>query len=293
MIITKLISGLGNQLFQYAIGRLQSIKHNVPLKLDLSFYEDQNLRKYSLHNFNIKAEIATHEEIDKLTKKYKTNSLSRYLYHKFEDYIPLKHISHYREKKWYVYDEKIFHITSPCYIDGYWQNYRYFENLPPQILEDLTIKGVKNDYAKSLLHEILQNPLSVSLHIRRGDYISDINTKNYMGVMPISYYIDAISIIKSSISNPTFYIFSDDIKWAKQNIIVEASLIFVEENEDYEDLELMSACKHQIIANSSFSWWAAYLNSDKNKIVVSPKNWVVSDNINKYIEIQLPAWQKI
>ena len=111
--------------------------------------------------------------------------------------------------------------------------------------------------------------------------------------MPISYYIDAISIIKSSILNPTFYIFSDDIKWAKQNIIVEASLIFVEENEDYEDLELMSACKHQIIANSSFSWWAAYLNSDKNKIVVSPKNWVVSDNINKYIEIQLPAWQKI
>jgi hypothetical protein len=292
MIIVRLISGLGNQLFQYSVGRELSIKHNVPLKLDLSFYDTQNLRENSLMNFNINAEIATSKEIDKykLFNGYKKDEF--YLYKKILPFIPTQYIKHFKEKTWWLYDSDIRKIGPNCYLDGYWQNYQYLINLSHKTLKDLTLKNNISNDARLQLEEMIKVN-SVAIHVRRGDYVTDESARNYMGILPQSYFLDAIDFIKNKIDNPVFYIFSDDIEWFKKNIKLDLPTKFIENNPDYIDLELMQNCKHNIISNSSFSWWAAFLNKNVNKIVISPKTWVNNPVLNNSVNIQMPNWIKI
>jgi hypothetical protein len=295
MIVVKLISGLGNQLFQYAVGRQLALRHNVPLKFDVSFFKNQKLRSFKLDNYNINAQIASVEEISKLLYWENTSGFVSKMYKKAERIIPRNKRPYFKELEWWRYDPELFNVSSRVYLDGYWQHYKYFEDVQPGIFDELTLK--KHDGGEEvLLENIMNNSSSVSIHIRRGDYLTDPDAYNLMGVMPLSFYLKAIDFMNSKLGNPSYFVFSDDILWAKENLKIKSPVTFVdlgENSKDFVELNMMSKCHHNIIANSSFSWWGAFLNQNPGKIVIAPSNWVARPEINAGIHLQFPSWIKM
>ena len=296
MVIAKLISGLGNQLFQYAIGRQIAIANGVDLKLDTSFFAGQHLRSYKLHHYNINAEIAPADDVAALLKRYTGKSLPDKVYRRVERLLPKRYTHYFKEKEWWGYEPELLKASGSVYLEGYWQHHKYFDHLSPGILKELTLKEAHGPESKALLAEISQAPSSVAIHVRRGDYVSDTNTYNFMGVLPVAYYNQAISYIGRRVPSPVYYVFSDDPEWAKCHLKADAPLHFVtiaDGSKDYLELDLMSKCRHNIIANSSFSWWGAFLNNHPGKIVVAHNKWVIPDDVNARIKLQFPSWVKL
>jgi hypothetical protein len=296
MIVIKLVSGLGNQLFQYAVGRRLSLMHNAELKIDTSFFINQKLRSYKLSHYNIVADTISSDEVATFLACYTSPSLAAKIYRRVEALLPKRYKRHFREDEWWVREPDVFRIRPSVYLEGYWQHHSYFEGLPPQITEELTLREPYPFEARALLKSVEEDNSSVALHIRRGDYITDVNAQELMGVLPLSYYMKAITYIKSKVQNPTFYIFSDDLRWAAEHLLPEAPMVLVDiagGKLDYVELDLMSKCRHAVIANSSFSWWGAYLNRNPDKVVVAPAQWVVPVAINQRIKLQFPTWTTI
>jgi hypothetical protein len=187
-------------------------------------------------------------------------------------------------------------VTSNVLLEGFWQHHKYYNTIKPQLLEEFTLKEEYKVGLPALISEIEKNDHSVSLHIRRGDYVSDPNNLDWFGVMPPDYYYQAVDYIKKRISNPVYYIFSDDLDWVKENIRIDGQVVYVDiegGKKDYLELYAMSKCRHQVIANSSFSWWGAYLNNRPEKIVIAPARWVAMEDLNRKVSIQLPSWIKM
>jgi hypothetical protein len=272
MIVVRLIGGLGNQMFQYALARHLAIKTNSVLKLDISdlMKKEKNLnhthRDFELNNFKIKAEIANSNEISEFKSK-KIRFITKLILKLFPNINFLTSII--IEKK-ITYNKWILKYKGNKYLDGYWQSESYFKDIRSQLLEDFTLTNLENDNISDIVKEIKNND-SVSLHIRRGDYISKYS--NYYYTQTPNYYYQAVAIIKEKNPNIKVFIFSDEIEWAKENIQLDVEVFFVKPNKSYEDIYLMSLCKHNIIANSTFSWWGAWLNNNQNKICIAPKNW--------------------
>lgn len=296
MIVIKLISGLGNQLFQYAVARQLSLTHNVPLKLDTSFFGSQDLRSFKLHQYAIGAEVATQAEVASLLDVYSSRSLSAKLYRRAESYLPKQYHRYFKETEWWVYEPALMQVKDRAYLDGYWQHHRYFANLYPRVLEELTVREAYTGSALAWLHELQSQPAAVSVHIRRGDYLTDKAAFSLMGILPLEYYHQAIAYISQRVPAACFYFFSDDLDWVKDNLRPAQPSRYVEiagGAKDYVELDLMSKCKHNIIANSSFSWWGAFLNRNTDKIVVAPHKWVVPEDTNNKIKLQFPSWVKL
>ncbi len=290
MIIVKLQGGMGNQMFQYALGRRLSHLNNLELKLDTSPYKHQNKnatpRTYSLECFNIIENFAKEKDTKKMhLPKMATRNIFLRIYRKiFRDLSARKPLY----KRTYVNEPSfgfcvdVLKINGDAYLSGNWQNEKYFKDIRDTICKDFTIKDESVAY-KKILEQILNTADSVSLHIRRGDYILNEAIGKYHGVCSLGYYKKAISLVAKKIHSPTFFVFSDDIKWVKENLKIEYPMIFVSDGslKDYEELILMSKCKHNIIANSSFSWWGAWLNNNQTKIVVAPKKWFLAPEREK------------
>ena len=272
MIIANLRGGLGNQLFQYAFARRMSIVNNDDLKLDIysGYTNDKFKRKYSLNNLNIKEELATHKEIKKIKYPYG-------IFSKIKRFINFKILKRYNVE----FKKENLNLKGNLYLDGYWQSEKYFFDTRNTLLKELTLKNSFSGVAKDIEKQEIECN-SVSLHIRRADYILNKQVNNDFGVCDLDYYYKAIKIIKNKVNNPHFFIFSDDINWAKDNLKIDDPIIFVSRAnlQDYEELMLMTKCKHNIIANSSFSWWGAWLNNNPNKIVIAPKQWFKNLKIN-------------
>lgn len=272
MIVTKIIGGLGNQMFQYAVARTLASIHNTALKLDISSYKSYKLRKYELDNFNINAEIASREEIDKFTNQPR-NPFQKALF----AFLPqLQGRSRfYYEEKFYHFDSEVLNLPNNVYLNGYWQSEKYFIEIQDIIRREFTVKHHPDKYNLSLIKQINSTD-SVGVHIRRGDFVTDENTKSLHGLYEMDYLQKAIFLMIGKIASVHFYIFSDDIDWVRNNIKIEYPMTFIDNNigkKDYEDLRLMSSCKNNIIVNSTFGWWGAWLNKNKSKIVITPKNW--------------------
>ncbi|WP_158827641.1 alpha-1,2-fucosyltransferase [Mucilaginibacter lacusdianchii] len=296
MIYSKLISGLGNQLFQYAVSRQLSYLRHVPLKLDVSFYETQELRNFKLSHYNIKAEVATQQELDNFFYVLKSKSLRARLYRKIQRLKPRHGKRYFKELEPWVYEPSLYSANSNIYLDGYWQHHRYFEHIDDRIFDELTLKNEQERNNYPIFDMLKADDNAVSIHIRRGDYISDPNAFDLLGVLPLTYYDKAIAYINEQVKAPNYYVFSDDLDWARKNLKLNNDVYFVDidnGSKDYLELDAMSKCRHHIIANSSFSWWGAYLNRSPNKIVIAPHQWVKPAHINAKIQIQLPAWIKI
>jgi len=177
--------------------------------------------------------------------------------------------------------------------DGFWQNAKYFKNIEKEIREEFTLRKPLDEKFANISRQI-ENIPSVSIHIRRGDYVNDPKTKAVHNVCDLDYYNKAIDIIKTNVNNPTFFVFSDDIDWVSKNLEINSPTFWVSnlKSKDYEELILMSKCKHNIIANSSFSWWGAWLNQNPDKIVIAPKQWLINKTADE-LDILPPRWIKI
>jgi hypothetical protein len=269
MIVSKITGGLGNQMFQYAIAKAIAKKRNDKFKLDISFYPNQTLRKYELNYFKIEEDIATNHEIEILGDK-----ASFWFKIKRKLGITLSSsMSYCPEKESTILDTSVFNYTNGIYLDGYWQNEGYFKEIRYELLKDFTLKNEISNEARKYLENIKNNN-SISLHVRRGDYIQVSHTNSIHGTCDLIYYKKATDYINKCVKNSHFYIFSDDIDWCKQNFIFLKNKVFIDDtNSAFDDLELMKNCKHNIIANSTFSWWSAWLNENNDKIIISPAIW--------------------
>lgn len=286
------MGGLGNQLFQYALGRRLSLLRDAELKLDLSYYALKNvgtIREYQLNLFNIKEKFATNEEISYFTGDY-SNPIQRVQY-QFRRLFEKNIIT--VEKKLFVYDPDV--ITSKnSYFDGYWQNQKYFEPIKNILISDFSLRNPLSGSLIQLENEII-NSDSICLHVRRGDLISNNKARLFLGFSDISYYLQAVENIAKDVYSPSFYIFSDDISWCKENIKLKFPVKFVSEltqDSISDDFWLMTRCKHYIIPNSTFSWWAAWLNQGAHKIVVAPERWVNDPNTD-YSDFIPQNWRKL
>jgi len=282
MIITNLVGGLGNQMFQYAAGRSLSLKLNLPLFLDIN-----DLKNYKLHQgyqfdriFHGKFEIANKSLLREVLGFQNNYALRRVL--KYEN-LKFLRPKHYVIEPFLKYTDISKVISHKAYIYGYWQSEKYFNEYANVIRDDFRFKTKLNKINRKISQEIL-GVNAISLHIRRGDYISSKRTNALLGACPLEYYDAAIKKISSRVSKPHFFIFSDDMDWTKKNLRINHQHYFIDHNhgsDSFIDLRLMSICNHHIIANSTFSWWGAWLNPRKDKIVIAPKNWFKQPNVAK------------
>lgn len=265
MIIIKVQGGLGNQLFQYALYYSLKKQHKNVF-MDYNWFATVNPKEYRRNCLKI-----IDSQIPECTKgqRLRFSNNGNEMLAKIGRKLHLKKRI-YREREYAVYDEKIKEFDN-VYLEGYWQNPQYFQEYRQELKRIIRFPIVNDSYFEKVKKKIIETN-SVSVHIRLGDYL----TKNdeYGGICTRKYYDNALYMIQTNIVNPVFFVFSDEIdrvkEWFKGN-----NVFFVDNNADpdYKDFQLMQLCKHHIIANSSFSWWAAWLGQDNNSVVITPKRW--------------------
>ncbi len=278
-IIVRIQGGTGNQLFQYAFARGVSSKLGLPYLIDKKVCDDARWdphkihRKYSLGLFNAKTPFAKDSDMLGLVwlrKHYRQfDAFYKYLRGK-RLFMPF-----YYPERTFAYDSGVFDRNSSTYFDGDWQTEKYFAHIADEIRAEIT-PVQKLSEASERVREEIRASNAVSLHVRRGDYVTDPLAAKMHGVCTMEYYLAAIDHIEKSVEDPHFFIFSDDYSWSVENFKFlkhPVTCIKGSEASDYEDLALMSECRHHIIANSSFGWWGAWLNPRKDKIVIAPKVW--------------------
>jgi hypothetical protein len=273
MIIMRLKGGLGNQLFQYALGRHLSIVKKVPLQLDTSSYKVDTLREYRLFPFNI------HAHATDTLPFFATDGKARHLNCLIQALRGLfsKPFQIVTEPS-FSFDNAVFDCSDQAYLDGFWQSEKYFLSIAKTLREDLQLKAPIDDGLKKIADQI-HSTNAVSIHVRRGDYVSNPTTSAFHGVCGVEWYEKAVQAMESKVSDATYFVFSDDYEWAKANLRFKSNMVFVPPSPDgkeAQDMHVMSLCQHNIIANSSFSWWAAWLNANPNKIVIAPERWFAS-----------------
>lgn len=279
MIIVRLAGGLGNQMFQYAAGKTLAHQFHTGLKLDSSSYKLDGQRYFALNGLSISGEIATHEEVFQM--KYEGEVWWRRFLRKLCKQQLVLSDKVYKEPCFH-YDSSFINHCSPTYIDGYWQSEKYFASIAGLIRTEFQPKNPLQDEKKAISERILSCN-AVSIHIRRGDYISDLHIREVHGSLSLEYYQKAVSEMARRVGNPVFVVFSDDIAWVHRHFNLEYPTIVVDHNNldsAHVDLHLMSLCKCNILANSTFSWWGAWLNSNLDKIVIAPKKWFKNSNNN-------------
>lgn len=272
-VIVQIIGGLGNQMFQYAAGKSLALRLGVPLKLDITGFNDYPDRTFKLGHFRVDEPFATRHEIKSYTQP-RSRGLGFVTDRLRKKYLPWYMQKMIRERT-FLYDSDIRKVKRSCYLEGYWQSEKYFSDHRERIKQTFTVLEEPDEQNREMTRQINATH-SVSLHIRRGDYVHDPKIRHIHGVLSLDYYHRAIQFILRKVQEPVFYIFSDDIPWAKANLNMDVPTVFVDHNDsgrDYEDMRLMSTCRHHIIANSSFSWWGAWLGEDQGKTVVAPKAW--------------------
>ncbi|MDI5895622.1 alpha-1,2-fucosyltransferase [Flavobacterium algoritolerans] len=283
MKIVRIIGGLGNQMFQYAFYKKLKEKYS-DVKCDINGYETYTLHTgFSLQKyFDVQLDFASYSEVNSLTSIYKKDFFSKVFRKIFKNKK-----SHIEEID---FDQSICDKRGSLYLDGYWQSDNYFGDLEA-LRKDFEFKNIPQ--LDDNISDSIQSSNSVSLHVRRGDYVGN----SVYAQQGQEYYVNAMTKLSELVENPVFYVFSDNIKWAEETLLSgyksQFSIVFYnkENGSEIDDLHKMSLCKHNIIANSSFSWWGAWLNSNLNKIVIYPRNWYTSKVSNlKHIEQMPEKW---
>lgn len=280
-IITRIFGGLGNQMFQYAVGFRLAKKLKVNLKLDISGYTTDPLRKFTLGKLNISGSIATPADLAPFSKRGSRAILStfRRLFTGAGVSTPLGFV---KEPKFTFNPEVLTLTNTPLYLDGYWQSEKYFIDVADDLRKEFCVAAGPTGDNISMLQRIKAAD-AVCLHIRRGDYVKNQHTNSVHGTASLEYYYQAIRQIQSTHPLLELFVFSDDVGWVRENLHATVPTTFVDHNgpdSDYEDLRLMSACKHHIMANSTFSWWAAWLGEHSGQIAIAPKKWFNSADLD-------------
>ena len=283
MIAVQLKGGLGNQLFQYAVGRALAVKHSTELVFDTAFLENRVPEKtktyynYDLGLFQLPARIATAADLPLYSKRFSTRN-------RFTRGLHLMHM-HARGLKYvlqskFEFDPRILALPDNVYLDGYWQTEKYFAPVAAQIRSDLAFPSSLSPQARQM-QDRMRATRSVCVHIRRGDYLEILNT---VGVVGADYVQAGIKLLADRFPGLHFYVFSNDPKWCVENLSIAHPHTFITSqnagNNDKEHFMLMSSAEHFVIANSTYSWWAAWLATNPGKVVIGPKRWATDPGKN-------------
>lgn len=287
MIIVRMSGGLGNQLFQYAAGRSLALETGQTLGLDLRHYDREREHGYALTPFALATVPVDPARLPPVSRK---NPVAAFLWRTLRRKPPML------RENGPGFDPRIAAITGPAWIDGYFQSERYFAAHAATIRTELTPKAEPDAENARWLAEIRAEPRAVSLHVRRGDYVRNARFAARHGSCTPAYYERALAHMTAELGGePVIYAFSDDPDWVRGNLRLPAEIRVVGHNDasrNYEDLRLMSACRHHIIANSSFSWWGAWLNPSAEKIVTAPARWF-ADPAMVNPDIWAEGWARI
>ncbi|OHE82816.1 MAG: hypothetical protein A2107_03645 [Verrucomicrobia bacterium GWF2_62_7] len=302
MIIINIMGGLGNQMFQYAAAKRLSITHNTPLKIDTSNFDKCTPNRehtLQLHSFRITAPPASRGEI----AEYRKSGLK----HKLCVASLLKALGLcgesgetprvYSEPAGSAFKPEFLALGPKTYLIGYFNSYKYFDAVRQLLVEEFAPREEISDAARRILASIADSN-AVSVHVRRGDYVADPNIrKDLEGVITERYYQNAVDYMAERVSHPHFFMFSDDIAWVKENLRPPHKVTYVDFNSPqrgFEDLWLMSRCKHNITAGgSTFSWWAAYLNPNREKVVVRTEKISSNSAYNHPEDYFPPEWKSV
>lgn len=280
LVVASLSGGLGNQLFQYAAARAISLRNNCKLVLDLAWFSETQFglgvtpRSYSLDPFELPVLVK---------RKLNLWSVSRFTSFliSFKNAASRFSKNIYSEKS-YNFDSRVLALRVPVRLKGYWQSHRYFEDFSECIKSEIgTIRKLSHESAQILDKIVKSN--SICLHIRRGDYVSNLNASTFHGVCSMDYYRRGLEIVSDGLDLPHAFVFTDDPDWAKEHLDIGVKFTVVDVNgpdDAYQDLWLMSSCDRFVIANSSLSWWGAWLSRSPDKVVVAPKQWFASMEID-------------
>lgn len=272
LIITRLQGGLGNQLYQYAAGRALATRLGRPLLVDRrTIQPEAPARQYDLGAFNVEENFV--KGLDAFCTRWVGSVRLGRLFQKFFPTANAYRLIRDREEG---YDASIFEPhAGPIILHGYWQSYKYFEDIADILRQELQFRQAP-DRENSRMIDLIESSAAVCLHVRRGDYISNTAFSAALGACDADYYRRAVAKISQEILDPKFFVFSDDPAWAESNLELPGDPVFIRHNlghSDVEDLRLMTHCKHFIIANSSFSWWGAWLAPHASKTVIAPARW--------------------
>jgi hypothetical protein len=297
MVIVRLLGGLGNQMFQYAAGRALSVRHNTTLKLDLTRLLDHSPREnyvhrdYALGIFNIRESFATPQEIAHRVGNY-SNPVQRWL---FKARRKIGMTPKYLTEIPYQFTSSFLRAPADCYLDGYWQNEKYFKEIESTIRREFSFKESLSEDSKPLADQI-QTSNSICLHVRRGDLVAHPIANQFHGVCGVEYFAQAIAMIANQVARPRFFIFSDDIEWCQRELKLSYPWEIVSNQFAMPTLsqhfQLMTLCKHFIISNSSYSWWGAWLSGNPNKIVIAPRQWIARTDMDTS-DVTPSGWLRI
>lgn len=257
IIIAQIAGGLGNQLFQYAFARNVASETDAKLLLDVSFNTIYTTpkRELDLLLFPIHAEILSNVHLETLPNEINMLEETCNLFYE---------------------DIDMDSLEFPLFLSGYRQSWKYFVSIEKMLRTELCFENSKFPEKVMALSELIANTCSVGIHIRRTDYAQN----PHLGMLPNSYYYQAVNYLKQKNDEFRFYIFSDDPAWVEAALDIPESFQIIKGNNGFEDFYLMSQCRNNIIANSSYSWWAAWLNQNPAKIVVAPRFWKLGENLD-------------
>jgi Glycosyl transferase family 11 len=267
MVIARLSGGLGNQMFQYALGRHIAFRRDEALLLETSQLRGRpnaTPRSYGLDMFNIAATILNPNDLQRVSGVMVT------IFQQRDGFHP---------------EALAVQTATDVVLHGFWTSERYFSEIASLIRSDFSFRSDASMHEDGQLAVQIHGSNAVCVHVRRGDYVS--TPSHFMGFVGVEYYQRAIDLAAARISNPHFFIFSDDQDWCMANLTVDHTHTFVRhdrpaENATEEDFRLMRMCRHFIIANSTFSWWAAWLSADPCRLVIAPSNWYAQTTLGSY-----------
>ena len=269
MFVVRIFGGLGNQLFQYSFGIYLSIKYNSDVFFDVEHYTKNTYRNLSIDKFNLSLPLVSKNIHNKFIK-YQSLTLNKY----YNLLIGNKYFTDDNFHKFQIFDENAIY-----YFNGYWQKYYFYNKISENFKFTFNKQYINSSYNE--IKQIQDDDFSVSVHIRRGDFLSKENSKIYKVCEPAYFTNAEIHLMRTHKSQRiNLYVFSDDINWVKENIKFNSKCIYISSESDFLDFYLMSLCKKSIISNSTFSLWAAILNNSKDKTVIAPKDWFFDKTIN-------------
>lgn len=288
-ITIRVIGGLGNQMFQYAAGLSLARHLNTDLVVDASDFNYYALRPFLLDNFNITGTVirpvapgtqmpTSSSPIVSVLKKFIPEAAKpalRKMYHQLKPVKATSDDGKYQEETFY-FEDRFFDTKSPSYVVGDFQSERYFKTIEQEIRTVFTLKNPLTENSQKYLQAIKDAKVPVSLHVRRGDYVAIKENTDKHGVMSPAYYTKAIEIIRQMFGDDVhFFIFSDDSAFVTEEFkhLPSKTIVTGNDNTPFEDMFLMSQCNHYIVANSTFSWWGAWLNTNADKKVIAPRWW--------------------
>jgi len=275
MIIVRFNGGIGNQMFQYALAKRLALKFGVDIYADLQDYKTNHGHPFGLELFGFNLPSSNKKDLA-LFDSFNNNNIAFRIKRLFLKPVLIK------EQK-FTYDSQVLEKASKySYLDGYWQSEKYFIEVRKDLIKDFEFIHEPSSETKNIL-EVIKNTNSVAVHFRRGDYVTNPSTLKFHGICSRDYYHRSFVHMNKSIEKPNYFVFSDDIEWVKNNLNISGNINYIEHTNvqsSWEDLLMMKNCKHNIIANSTFSWWGAWLGDQDGRIVIAPNKWFANKEID-------------